>query len=70
MPNPYSKIKDLPQLCDDFLEEHDKILSTEKLTPQNDIKLELDEVNDILNEDYEYKDELISKYETSFTKRL
>jgi hypothetical protein len=68
MPNPYSKIKDLPQLCDDFLEEHDKILSTEKLTPQNDIKLELDEVNDILNEDYEYKDELISKYETSFTK--
>lgn len=68
MPNPYSKIKDLPQLCNDFLEEHEKILSTEKLTPQNDIKLELDEVNEVLNEDYEYKDEMIAKYETSFTK--
>ena len=67
MGNPYSHIKDLPQLCDDFLEEHEKIISTEKLTPQNDIKLELDEVIEILNEDYEYKDELIAKYETKFT---
>lgn len=66
--NPYSKIKDLPQLCNDFLEEHEKILSKEKLTPQNDIKLELDEVNEVLNEDYEYKDELIATYETSFAK--
>ena len=68
MPNPYSKIKDLPQLCDDFFEEHNKILTTEKLTPYNDIKLEMDEVNEVLNEDYEYKEELIAKYETSFTK--
>ena len=68
MANPYSKIKDLPQLCNDFLKEHEKILSTEKLTPQNDIKLEFDEVNEVLNEDYEYKDELIATYETSFTK--
>lgn len=67
MSNPYSHIKDLPQLCDDFLEEHEKIISTEKLTPQNDIKLELDEVIEVLNEDYEYKDELIVKYETKFT---
>lgn len=68
MDNPYSHIKDLPQLCDDFLEEHDKIISTEKLTPQNDIKLELDEVIEVLNEDYEYKEELIATYETKFTK--
>ena len=67
MGNPYSHIKDLPQLCDSFLEEHEKIISTEKLTPQNDIKLELDEVIEVLNEDYEYKDELIAKYETTFT---
>lgn len=66
MDNPYSHIKDLPQLCDDFLEKHEKIISTEKLTPQNDIKLELDEVIEVLNEDYEYKDELIAKYETKF----
>ena len=68
MPNPYSDIKNLPQLCDDFVEKHEKILSIEKLTPQNDIKLELDEVNEILNEEYEYKDELIATYEISFTK--
>ena len=67
MGNPYSHIKDLPQLCNDFLEEHEKIISTEKLTPQNDIKLELDEVTEVLNEDYEYKEELIAKYETKFT---
>lgn len=67
MGNPYSHIKDLPKLCDDFLEEHEKIISTEKLTPQNDIKLELDEVIEVLNEDYEYKDKLIAQYETKFT---
>lgn len=66
MVNPYSHIKDLPQLRDDFLEKHEKIISTEKLTPQNDIKLELNEVIKVLNEDYEYKDELIAKYETKF----
>ena len=68
MEEPYSNIKDLPQLCDDFLEIHEKIISTERLTPQNDIKLELDEVIDALNEDYEYKDELMAKYEIPFTK--
>ena len=68
MDNPYSHIKDLPQLCDDFLDKHDQIISTEKLTPQNDIKLEQDEVIEVLNEDYEYKDELIAKYQTAFTK--
>ena len=68
MSNPYSFIKDLPQLCDDFLEEHYKIISTEKLTPQNDIKLEFDEVNEVLTEDYEYKEELIAEYEETFTK--
>lgn len=67
MSNPYSNIKDLPQLTNDFLEKHDEIIDIEKLTPQNDLKLELDEVMDVLNEDYEYKDELKSKYETSFT---
>lgn len=67
MENPYSQIKDLPQLCDSFLEEHGKIISTEKLTPQNDIKLELDEVIEVLNEDYEFKNELIATYETTFT---
>lgn len=67
MSNPYSHIKDFPELCDSFLEEHEKIISAEKLTPQNDIKLELDEVTEVLNEDYEYKDELIAKYETKFT---
>lgn len=67
MGNPYSHIKDLPQLCDNFLEEHDKIIATERLTPQNDIKLELDEVMKVLNEDYEYKDELITRYEAKFT---
>lgn len=67
MGNPYSHIKDLPQLCDNFLEEHDKIIATERLTPQNDIKLELDEVMEVLNEDYEYKDELITRYEAKFT---
>ena len=39
MRHPYNDIKDLPELCDDFLEKHDKIISTEKLTPQNDVKL-------------------------------
>lgn len=68
MDNPYSNIKDLPQLCHDFLEKHDKIISTEKLTPKNDIKSELNEVMNVLNEDYEYKDELIDKYEVTFTK--
>ena len=64
----YNDIKELPQLCDDFLEKHDEIISTEKLTPQNDIKLESDEVMDVLNENYEYKEELIAEYETTFTK--
>ena len=68
MDAPYNDIKELPKLCDDFLEKHDEIISAEKLTPQNDIKLESDEVMDVLNEDYEYKEELISKYETTFTK--
>ena len=68
MRHPYNDIKDLPELCDDFLEKHDKIISTEKLTPQNDVKLESDEVMDVLNEDYEYKEELITKYETTFIK--
>jgi len=68
MSNPYSFIKDLPQLCDDFLEEHDKIISTEKLTPKNDIKIEFDEVIEVLTEDYEYKEELIAEYEETFTK--
>jgi len=68
MDNPYSNIKELPQLSDDFLEKHEKIISTEKLTPQNDIKLEFDEVIDVLNEDYEYKEELIIKYENVFKK--
>ena len=68
MDDPYNDIKELPQLCDNFLEKHDEIISTEKLTPQNDIKLESDEVMDVLNEDYEYKDELIAKYGATFTK--
>ena len=68
MDAPYNDIKELPQLCDDFLEKHEDIISTEKLTPQNDIKLESDEVMDVLNEDYEYKEELIAEYETTFTK--
>ena len=67
MGNPYSHIKDLPHLCGNFSEEHEKILATEKLTPQNDIKLEMDEVIGVLNEYYEYKDELLDKYETKFT---
>ena len=66
MTNPYSKIKDLPQLTNQFLEKHDEIISIEKLTPQNDLKLELDEVMEVLNHDYEYKDELKSKYEKTF----
>ena len=67
MSNPYSNIKDLPQLTNEFLEKHDEIIDIEKLTPQNDLKLELDEVIDVLNGDYEHKDELKSKYESSFT---
>ena len=67
MPNPYSNIKDLPQLTNQFIEKHNEIIDMEKLTPQNDLKLELDEVIEVLNEDYEYKDELKSKYETTFT---
>jgi len=67
MNQPYSDIKHLPQLCEDFLEKHDNIISTEKLTPKNDIKLELDEVIEVLNEDYEYKEELLATYETTFT---
>lgn len=67
MSNPYSNIKDLPKLTNDFLEKHDEIIDIEKLTPQNDLKLELDEVIEVLNENYEYKDELKLKYETSFT---
>ena len=66
MSNPYSNIKDLPQLTDKFLEKHDEIIDREKLTPQNDLKLELDEVIEVLNEDYEHKDELKDKYETTF----
>lgn len=68
MANPYSFIQELPQLCDDFLEKHNQIISSEKLTPQNDIKLELEEVIKVLNEDYEYKDELLAKYEITFKK--
>ena len=67
MSNPYSNIKDLPQLNDKFLEKHDEIIDMEKLTPQNDLKLEFDEVMEVLNEDYEYKDELKEKYESIFT---
>ena len=66
MDNPYSKIKDLPQLSKDFIEKHDEIIQKEKLTPENDIKLELDDVLEVLNEDYEFKDELIEKYEKVF----
>lgn len=67
MSNPYSNIKDLPQLTNQFMEKHDEIIEMEKLTPQNDLKLELDEVIEVLNEDYEYKDELKSKYGPTFT---
>jgi len=67
MDNPYSKIKDLPELSDKFLEKHDELIATEKLTPQNDIKLEFEEVLEVLNEDYEFKDELKAKYETTFS---
>ena len=66
MKNPYSKIKDLPHLTNDFLEKHDVIIDKEKLTPQNDVQLELKEVLDILDMDYEYKEELKSKYQQTF----
>lgn len=66
MDNPYSKIKDLPQLSNDFIEKHNAIIEKEKLTPENDIKLELDDVLEVLNEDYEFKDELMEKYEKVF----
>lgn len=67
MSNPYTNIKYLPKLTSQFLEKHDEIIDVEKLTPQNDLKLELDEVIEVLNEDYEYKDELKLKYEKTFT---
>lgn len=66
MENPYSKIKDLPKLSNDFLQIHNVIIDKERLTPHNDIKLELEEVLNVLNEDYEYKDELKIKYQQIF----
>ena len=66
MDAPYSRIKDLPQLCNEFLEKHNYIINQEKITPQNDIKLEFEEVIGVLNEEYEYKNELKSKFETTF----
>ena len=66
MEKPYSKIPDLPNLTDAFLEKHKVIIDKEKLTPQNDIKLEFEEVSDVLNMDYEYKDELKEKYQQTF----
>ena len=65
---PYHKIKDLPYLTNEFLEKHNQILTKERITPQNDIKLELKEICDLLNDDYEYKDELKMKFESKFKK--
>ena len=60
MPEPYSKIKDLPTLSKEFLAKHKKIIDEAKITPNNDIKLELEEVTNALNSDYEFKEELKS----------
>lgn len=66
MEKPYTKIPNLPNLTNAFLEKHKVIIDKEKLTPQNDIKLEFNEVSDVLNIDYEYKDELKSIYQQTF----
>ena len=66
MDSPYHKIKDLPHFTNEFLEKHNQIINREKVTPQNDIEITKKEVNDLLNEDYEYKDELKTKFESTF----
>ena len=46
--------------------QEEEIIDDEKTTPRNDIKLEFEEVSNVLNMDYEFKDELKSKYEHIF----
>ena len=70
MPNPYSNIKNLPQLNDKFEEKHKEIIDQEKIAPRNDIERELNEVLAILNEDYEFKEELNSKYRLDFENKF
>jgi len=70
MTNPYSRIKDLPQLNDKFEEKHKEIIDKEKVTPRNDINNELNEVLAILDADYEFKDELNSKFRNDFENRF
>lgn len=66
MQSPYHKIKDLPYLTNDFLEKHNEIINKEKIAPMNDIDSEYKEVIDILNQDYEFKSELLEKFDDLF----
>ena len=68
MHSPYHKIKDLPHLKEEFLEKHNQIIAQEKINPQRDIEIAFNELMDILNEDYEYKEELKTTYEQVFKK--
>ena len=70
MESPYSRIKDLPKLNDDFEEKHKEIVDKEKVTPRNDIENELNEVLAIMDEDYEFKEELNSKYRNDFENKF
>ena len=66
MPNPFSMIKDLPELIADFENIHAKIICEEKIVPKNDINDCHEYIVSILNEDYEFSDELNSEYKNLF----
>ena len=69
MPNPYSKIKDLPSLNKEFDEKLDVILDEKRKIIRNDIKNDCSSVMDSLT-DNDLKEQFENRFKSEFSKLM